>query len=166
MADRPASHDEQIPGVGLTASLVHHTSYLLWQATMRAQERLREALGPLGLRIPHHSVLSVLSEGTQSQAALAEALHTDRMAMVRVIDDLEEAGLVRREQNPRDRRAHEVTLTARGAATLDQTRNRVGAVDAALLAPLSEAEREQLRAMLTRVIEAYDREAATDRGGG
>ncbi len=166
MANRPASPGEQTPAVGLTPALEPYASYLLWQATMRTQERIRDALGPLGLRIPHHSVLRVLAEGARSQAALADALHTDRMMMVRVIDDLEQAGLVRRERNPRDRRAHDVTLTTQGEAMLDRTHGHINAVDAALLAPLSEGEREHFRAMLARIIEAYDAERASmDRAG-
>ena len=159
MADRPPSSEEHRPGARLTAALESYASYLLWQATLRAQGLIRAALDPLGLRIPHHSVLRVLAEGARSQAALADALHTDRMMMVRVIDDLEGAGLVSRERNLRDRRAHDVTLTAEGKRVLDQTHTRVRAVDAALLSPLSDAEREQFRALLARVIEAHDRAA-------
>ena len=161
MADRPPSSGEHGPGPGLTAALEPYASYLLWQATLRAQGRIREALEPLGLRIPHHSVLRVLAEGARSQAALADALHTDRMMMVRVIDDLEGAGLVSRERNPRDRRAHDVTLTAQGKSVLDQTHTRVSAVDEALLSSLSDEEREQFLALLARVIAAHDSAANT-----
>jgi DNA-binding MarR family transcriptional regulator len=73
--------------------------------------------------------------------------------MVAMVDALEQAGFVRRERNPNDRRAYAVKLTPkgrarqrRGAETLDHARNE-------FFAPLSKREREQLLALLKRLVE-------------
>jgi DNA-binding MarR family transcriptional regulator len=131
-------------------------SYLLRQTTLRVQERVAAALHGLGLRPPHNTVLSLLADGPHAQIALANQLQTDRTTMVALIDDLERMQLVERRRNPRDRRAHDVTLTNQGLAVLSTARAQVSAVDDAFLAPLNTEEREQLRTMLLRLIRTHD----------
>ena len=53
-----------------------------------------------------------------SLKALAEALEVQPMSVVRVVDDLESRGLVRRAPDPRDRRALSLTLTPAGEAAV------------------------------------------------
>lgn len=142
----------------MPAALMGWTGFLLWQATMRVQAEAAAALAPLGLRIPHNSVLTVLAAGPLSQVVLSARLNTDRTTMVKLIDDLEGAGLVSRERDPHDRRAHAVTLTDEGTRLLKRANARVSEADAGFFAPLSGAEHEQLRAILVRVIGAHDAE--------
>ena len=158
MPDRKTSapSDPKAQTAKLSAALTPYTSYLLWQATSRAQERIRGALAPFGLRIPHHSVMRVLAEGARSQAALADLLQTDKMMMVRVVDDLEAARLVRREPSVRDRRAYDVTITPFGEDRLRQTHALMQTVDETFLGALSDAEQIQFRALLLRIIRAHD----------
>ncbi|MBK8086195.1 MAG: winged helix-turn-helix transcriptional regulator [Devosia sp.] len=61
------------------------------------------------------------------QNALAEAVGIEGASMVRLIDELEASGLVRREPDPSDRRANVVSYTQEG-------RRVVGAVNEALMA--------------------------------
>jgi DNA-binding MarR family transcriptional regulator len=153
----PNSQAEHAPTTAkLPAPLMVWTSFLLRQATLRVQARIAEALVPLGLRSAHHAALAVLAAGPLSQVALAAQLQTDRTTMVGLIDELEHAGLARRERNPYDRRAHEVTLTRDGAALLAHAHAQVNAADAAFFAPLAPDELEQLRTLLGRLIEAHD----------
>ena len=153
----PNEHHEHAPmAAKLPAPLTAWTSFLLRQATLRVQGRVAEALVPLGLRSAHHAALAVLTTGPLSQVALAAQLQTDRTTMVGLIDELEHAGLVRRERNPYDRRAHEVTLTREGATLLAHAHAQVNAADAAFFAPLTPEELAQLRALLIRLIDAHD----------
>ena len=145
------AQDEALPD-----TLTVWISYLLRQTTLRVQERVAESLHELGLRPPHNAVLSLLAAGPHAQIALANQLQTDRTTMVALIDDLERMQLVERRRNPHDRRAHDVTLTNQGLALLSAARAQVSAVDDAFLAPLSSEEREQLRALLLRLIRAHD----------
>ncbi|WP_408885652.1 MarR family winged helix-turn-helix transcriptional regulator [Komagataeibacter xylinus] len=57
--------------------------------------------------------LMMLPDGV-SQRALAHAMNTDSSALVRVLDLLEDEGLVERRPDPADRRAKTLHLTARG----------------------------------------------------
>ncbi|WP_374625177.1 MarR family winged helix-turn-helix transcriptional regulator [Devosia sp.] len=61
------------------------------------------------------------------QNALADAVGIEGASLVRLIDELEASGLVRREPDPSDRRANVVSYT-------DEGRRVVGAVNEALMA--------------------------------
>jgi MarR family transcriptional regulator, lower aerobic nicotinate degradation pathway regulator len=140
----------------LPAPLTVWLSYLLRQATLRVQDRVAEALAEHGMRPPHNAVLSMLADGPLAQIALATRLQTDRTTMVAIIDDLEAWHLVERRRNPRDRRAHDVSLTELGQARLIEAQHAVSTADTAFFATLTESERAQLRAMLLRLIAAHD----------
>ena len=49
-----------------------------------------------------------------TQRELVDELGSEKSNMVRVVDDLEGAGLVERRPVPTDRRAHAVVMTAKG----------------------------------------------------
>src|ERR1700760_985886 len=79
---------------------------LLRRAHDRAAGALVEAIRPFGLELRHFAVLITLStRGPLTQSALVSATSSDKASMVRVIDDLERAGLVIRRPVPGDRRA-------------------------------------------------------------
>jgi len=63
----------------------------------------------LRLSPPHAGILGVLrkSEGL-SQQGLAEALHMHPSGLVAIIDELEERGLVKRQNSLEDRRTYEL----------------------------------------------------------
>ncbi|HNP70185.1 MAG TPA: MarR family winged helix-turn-helix transcriptional regulator [Kouleothrix sp.] len=155
MPPEPEPAQPSLPSA-LPAPLTVWLSYLLRQATLRVQDRVADALAEHGIRPPHNAVLSMLAAGPLAQIALATQLQTDRTTMVSIIDDLEVWQLVERRRNPLDRRAHDITLTELGRARLSAAQNAVSAADAVFFAALSETEREQLRAMLLRLIAAHD----------
>ncbi|ACA19192.1 transcriptional regulator, MarR family [Methylobacterium sp. 4-46] len=98
--------------------------------------------------------------GEPRQSALAEALGVEGPTLVRLLDQVEEAGLVTRREDPTDRRAKVISLTEEGRA-------RVGAIEAEfdrLRGRLfAEVPDEDLRATL-RVLSAL-REGAGERLG-
>jgi hypothetical protein len=78
----------------------------------RAADALVGAIRPFGLELRHFAVLIALSaRGPLSQSALVAATSSDKASMVRVIDDLERAGLVTRRPVPGDRRVHAIEMT-------------------------------------------------------
>ena len=82
---------------------------------------------------------------------LADRLDIVPRSLTTVVDALEEAGLVRREIDPRNRRAILLRLTERGEAVRGDLRlaRRRAAED--LFAPLSAGDREALGDLLTRL---------------
>jgi DNA-binding MarR family transcriptional regulator len=72
-------------------------------------------------------------------------------SLTTVIDVLEEAGLVRREIDPRNRRAILLRLTDRDAAVREQLREARRRAAEDLFAPLPPADRELLGGLLARL---------------
>lgn len=90
--------------------------------------------------------------GPISQAELSRRLGYDRSDMVAVLNDLEREGLALREPDATDRRRNAIRITPEGAKTLLGLDDRVLHAQEALLAPLSVAERNQLAALLRRLV--------------
>ena len=80
----------------------------------RLRSRLDERLRDLGMTQAKWVVLYWLwkCEGGLSQAELAERVGVEPGALVRIIDGLEEAGLLTRQAVPGDRRVKQLRLTA------------------------------------------------------
>ncbi len=86
------------------------------------------------------------------QVALSEAMRLDRTTIMRLVDDLEQRGLVQRAPDPEDRRAHAVTITSEGLRLLQQARPLLEAAENHFLRRLSPEERVTLRALLERLV--------------
>ncbi|PXY27950.1 MarR family winged helix-turn-helix transcriptional regulator [Prauserella muralis] len=128
------------------------TGFLLARAGGRAIRSLNRALEPFGLRSRHYTVLSAsAARGGLSQRELGEILGVDPSAVVALVDDLERAGLVRRDPHPDDRRTRLVVVTAAGQVTLAETRELARRVDDGLLAALTPTERATLETLLERL---------------
>ncbi|WP_223290946.1 MarR family winged helix-turn-helix transcriptional regulator [Streptomyces avicenniae] len=107
----------------------------------------------LGTGVGQHLVLRMLDAvGPCSQRVLGEELRIDRTVMVGICDSLEEAGQVRRERDPADRRAYAVTLTDAGRAHLARAEAATPAFLDRTFAALSAAERDQLSALLGKLL--------------
>ena len=86
------------------------------------------------------------------QSQIAEALRLDRTTVTYLVDGLEKRGWVARNRDPADRRAHVVGLTPAGEGALIEIKPAVVEAKNKLLAPLNEAEQDQLRDLLVRLI--------------
>jgi DNA-binding MarR family transcriptional regulator len=94
---------------------------------------------------------------------LAKCMELDSSTVSRHIRNLEEGGYLSRTDDPDDRRATRVDLTERGRAVLDESMlARVAIVDAAT-ADWSEADRQTLRTLMTRLAASIDRQATETR---
>lgn len=71
---------------------------------------------PLGLTEAQFNVLNVLAGASEgmSQRELSDVLVVDRSNVTTLLDRMEKAGWVRREDDPRDRRVYRVSLTPAG----------------------------------------------------
>ena len=124
---------------------------LLRRAHQRASAALVEAIRPLGLELRHFAVLIELTQsGPINQRDLGTAVGMDKAMIVRVVDDLERAGLAVRQPVPGDRRVRNVAMTDRGFEVFDAA--HVGAADiaAGMVAHLAPGEYDQLVDLLTR----------------
>lgn len=87
-------------------------------------------------------------------SALAGRLHIAPRSATEVADALEELGLVERAADPSDRRAVLLTLTDRGREVATEVRTARRASADRYLHRLAEADRAELRRLLTVLLEA------------
>jgi DNA-binding MarR family transcriptional regulator len=76
----------------------------------------------------------------------------DPSAMVKLINELEEAGLAERRRRPNDRRAWEVKITPNGRDALQRAKKLASDVEDEVLAGLTAADRRQLLTLLRRAL--------------
>ncbi|WIM13702.1 MarR family transcriptional regulator [Enhydrobacter sp.] len=91
------------------------------------------------------------------QKDLAASLSLDSSSVVRLLDNLEAAGLIRRRAEATDRRAKAIFLTARGRAIADKVEVAALQVRRDALAGLSDRDIETARRVLTHVCDALER---------
>lgn len=87
------------------------------------------------------------------QSRLAEAMEVDRSTIVKVVDQLEERGLILRAASPHDKRSHCLRLTAEGREALRRMEALVLRHEDEFTGVLSAAERKLLVRLLTRLYE-------------
>jgi DNA-binding MarR family transcriptional regulator len=142
---------------GPSRELLENTPFLLKLLGLAAKERSLEAFEPTGLSPQHFAVLSLLDEGArETQATIADALGYDRSHLVGLLDELEGKTLVERRRDPGDRRRHLVSLTPAGKRTLRELRAIAKRVESEFLAPLDADERQNLHALLLRLVAHHD----------
>jgi DNA-binding MarR family transcriptional regulator len=124
--------------------------FALMHAAQHLEDRLESGLASAGLSLAKYGVLAELVKAGEplSLSELATRLSCVRSNMTQLIDRLEGDGLVRRVDDPQDRRTVRAALTPQG-------RTQAQAGSAAMLAIQTQFEAalpERDRAMLERVL--------------
>ncbi len=124
--------------------------FRLWRAS---HTRTAEAFASIGLTPALFAVLNVLGAGEGTiQQQLSTDMGIDPSAMVKLINELEGAGLAERRRRPNDRRAWEVVITTKGRRTLERARRLAAQVEDQVLAGLTAADRRQLVTLLREAL--------------
>jgi len=106
----------------------------------------------LGVTRAQWRVLAWLSHAPElRQVDLAEKLDVEAITLCRMIDRLEEAGLVERLRDPEDRRAWRLKLTAKAAPVVEGLRRLATELAQTAFAGLGEDGVEEMRASLKRI---------------
>jgi MarR family transcriptional regulator for hemolysin len=134
-------------------------AYLLSDSARLLRRAFDARMRALGVTGPQARLLLVLGlhEG-QNQGFYAEQLDVEAITLCRMLDRMEEAGLLERRRDPADRRAWRVHLTAAGQALLPQLRDGVAPMVETMLAGLDPAERERFGHLLEQVRSNLTRE--------
>ncbi|HEY1574527.1 MAG TPA: MarR family winged helix-turn-helix transcriptional regulator [Pseudonocardiaceae bacterium] len=124
---------------------------LLRRAHARAATTMAVAVRPFGIELRHFAILIVLVDrGPTTQRDLVEETGVDKAGIMRVVDDLEAAGLAARRAVPGDRRVRAVEITARGLEVFDAAQLAAAGPAEGLVAQLGPGEADQLMDLLTR----------------
>jgi DNA-binding MarR family transcriptional regulator len=131
-------------------------AFLLAQLGSHAAERFAARAGQIGVTPPRAGVLRALAASPgQSQQALAEHLGVPPSRLVALLDDLEQRGAVTRTPRAGDRRRNEVALTEAGGGLLADLGRVAREHDESIIEPLSSADRDELRRILTELAAAH-----------
>jgi DNA-binding MarR family transcriptional regulator len=127
--------------VGYTIKRVYHAGRVA----------LDHALHDLGLTMPQWAVLNVLGrQAGLCNAELARCHFVTPQTMNAIVFHLEQAGLVERRPQPGNGTVLETYLTDAGRERLAAGNRRADAVEARMLAPLNDEEKQTLHELLLR----------------
>jgi MarR family transcriptional regulator, transcriptional regulator for hemolysin len=126
---------------------INHASRLL----MRHFER---RLRPLDFGFAYLRVVMALKDsGPQSQKQLAELAQVEQPTMAALLVRMERDGLIARVAHPDDKRASQISLTAKAKARIPEAQDRLFQVAEQATSGFSERERTTLLALLRRVVD-------------
>ena len=125
----------------------------LLHAAGAAQEEVEGKLATMGLSLARLAALKVLSDAGESLplTQLADRLSCVKSNITQLVDRLEADGLVKRELDPRDRRARLATMTEAGRKACQEGWRAQQEAEAALLGKLSAGESQQLAVLLAKL---------------
>ena len=118
-------------------------------------EEFYEYFAEAGFSPAEHSVIvTVRDNPSVTQSEVASALRIQLPNLVKILVKLEDNGLIKRKRSTRDKRAVELSLTARGEQAAARTAKIAEDFNQLTLGPLDEKERKQFLQMLTRLVHA------------
>lgn len=136
-----------------SAQSKHGIIRLVNRVRVELLDALELELSKFDISAPQLIVLaSVANKEADSAAALCKSISYDPGAMTRMIDRLEQKGLVRRFPNPDDRRASNLEMTTAGRALYPQLLQAKERVQAKFLRGFTNGDVAQLEALLERVL--------------
>jgi DNA-binding MarR family transcriptional regulator len=131
----------------------HGITRLINRVRVELIDALDRELAPYEISAPQLIVLASVANGeADSAAALCKSISYDPGAMTRMIDRLEQKGLVRRIPHPEDRRAMNLELTVAGKALIPTLLAAKDTVAAQFLRGFGKEEIAQLEGFLLRMI--------------
>jgi MarR family transcriptional regulator for hemolysin len=129
-----------------------HIGHLLADNSRLARRAFDERVRADGVTGPQARLLLMLERGPgENQGHYADLLDVEPITLCRMVDRLEDAGLVERRPDVNDRRARRLHLTAKSRAKLTRLRERLDTMVDEILVGLSVADREEFVRLLTVV---------------
>lgn len=125
-------------------------------------------MGESGFSFARMKLLGTLnrSEGPIIMSGLGERLGVTPRNVTKLVDALEEEGLLRRKPHPTDRRATLIELTAYGERTVSEKFAQHVAAGAELFEALSEDEQRELLRVMGRLYNELRRRGVVEGAGG
>lgn len=127
-----------------------HIGYLLADSSRLARRAFDERVRADGVTGPQARLLLLLERTAgENQGHYADMLDVEPITLCRMVDRLEDAGLVERQPDPDDRRARRLHLTAKSREKLARLRAHLDEMMDEMLAGLSPGEREEFARILS-----------------
>lgn len=131
--------------------------FIIGRTNIKMKNNLAKALKPYDVTPEQWALLNRLwiQDGI-SQKELSEKSLKDQPTTTRILDKLEQRGLIRRQASPEDRRAFLIYLTGEGRDIKTSLVNNAYQALAEALKGLSGQEQEQLKNLLNRISNNLD----------
>lgn len=127
---------------------------VLWNIQQVKKQKLGPAFSEIGLTAGQPRVLTrLLKKDGITQKELSDICLIDSTTLSRILDKLEQMGLINRQNNPDCRRSFLVVLTQAGREKAILARNKFRLLDDVMLKGFTQQEKEQLLRQMTRVYE-------------
>jgi MarR family transcriptional regulator for hemolysin len=149
MDDMTTTHSPSDPPV---TEFLGQLFFRLWRAL---HVRAADVLATVGLTPALFGLLNVIGarEGAIQQE-LGAAMSIDRSTMVSLVDQLETAGLAKRQPSETDRRARVIVITPKGRRLLQRARQMILETEDEVLHGLLPQERTDLTDLLRRALQS------------
>lgn len=143
----------------------HEAAIALLRTADVLRRRFEALFEPYGITTQQYNVLRIL-RGARPESLptmeIAERMIERTPGITRLVDRLQEKGLVRRERSSEDRRCVLCTVTEEGLELLDELDDPVDAADREVVSMLDREEAEELIAYLARIREGNEAAAPGD----
>lgn len=131
-------------------------SYVVARLERAIRRSINERVSVFGLTVLQYTTLSVIGRREElSNAQLARRAYMSPQAMIQVITQLEDKGLIKRSQHPNHRRVYLATLTAKGRRVLAACEKLVDEMEAEVFAEMTAADKERIRRDLINAVRAF-----------
>jgi DNA-binding MarR family transcriptional regulator len=137
------------------ARLSESTGFLLAVIGQESRRRFMAQVSRWSIGWPHQSVLGALlalgDDGASSQKQLSAYVRVDPRNLGIILDTLEEAHLIERMANPKDRRSYGIRLTESGVGLAREIQAAGAKLESDFLACLTETEQRTLHRLLLKL---------------
>ncbi|MEO5706434.1 MAG: MarR family transcriptional regulator [Alteraurantiacibacter sp.] len=152
----------QETGPAYMATLYRRPGFMIRRAHQISLALFEEAAQEFGITTTQFSVLHTLRAWPEiDQVSLCTLIGLDRSTATLVLTTLERNALIERRQDPDDKRRNLLVLSPQGRALLERTTPLATAISGPMGEVLSEAELEQMCALLGRFVAAYNERVRT-----
>jgi len=135
------------------SDLTCHTGYLLRMVSNAVSQEFARKVADEGVTVAEWVMLRSLHDSNAiAPSVLAGKMGMTKGAISKLADRLMEKGLIRRTDNPEDRRGHSLSLSPGGANKIPLLAGLADDNDAAFFSVLSAEEHERLRGLLRTLI--------------
>jgi MarR family transcriptional regulator for hemolysin len=105
----------------------------------------------LGIEKNFSVLILVEKQPNCTQQFISDTLQIDKVSMVKIIDGFSKQGLVKREQNPDDRREYFIELTSKGRKLMPKIHKAIDELNAVTFKGISSRDREHFYKILVKV---------------
>lgn len=130
------------------------------RVTRRWRKMLDERLKDLGVTQARWSTMVYLDKGGEglTQRELASLMAIENPTLVRLLDSLEQQGLIERRPCPNDRRARRLHLTSAGRAFMDDLSERAEKLREQMLEGISDEDIECTVRVFNKILENAEKQ--------